>query len=166
MVGNMLISITQKMIEYFQNDVLRINHALKVFNFAQIIAENLSLDNQTQKIIFYTAILHDIGIKKAEQKYNSSAGRYQEMEGPKIAGEILADLLIPVETINRVCFIIGNHHSYDKIDGTDFQVLVEADFLVNIFEDNMSIETIKNINKRIFKTESGKKLLTTMYLSD
>jgi uncharacterized protein len=166
MVGNTVISVTQKMIEYFQDDVLRINHALKVFNFAQIIAENLSLDNKTPEIIFYAAILHDIGIKKAEQKYNSSAGRYQEMEGPKIAGQILADLLIPVETINRVCFIIGNHHSYDKIDGTDFQVLVEADFLVNIFEDNMSIKTIKNINKRIFKTESGKKLLTTMYLSD
>ena len=165
MVEDMVISVTGKMIEYFENDVKRINHALKVTSFAQIISENLSLDNQTKEIIFYTAILHDIGIKKAEQKYNSSEAKYQEIEGPEVANRILSELHVPVKIINRVCFIIGNHHSYNKIEGIDFQIIVEADFLVNIFEDNMGTESVQNLHKRIFKTEHGKNLVETMYLN-
>jgi len=41
--------------------------------------------------------------------------------------------------------LIGNHHTYDKIDGIDFQILVEADFLVNIYEDEINKESIKSI---------------------
>lgn len=161
----MKINLMKKMIEYFQTDVRRINHALKVLDFAQIISEDQSLDKKTKEIIIYTAILHDIGIIEAEKKYNSSVGKYQELEGPSIAREMLSDLKISEEIINRVCFIIGNHHSYAKINGIDFQIIVEADFLVNIFEDNMSKETIQNMNDTIFKTKSGKKLIKTMYLN-
>jgi len=164
-VEKMVISVTKKMIDYFQTDVKRINHALKVLNFAQIIAEDLAIDNQTKEIIYYAAVLHDIGIKNAEKKYNSSKAKYQEIEGPKVASEILTDLNVPVETINRVGFLVGNHHSYNKIDGIDFQIIVESDFLVNIFEDNVSLKAAKNINERIFKTDSGKKLLKTLYLN-
>lgn len=60
---------------------------------------------------------------------------------------------------------MGNHHSYNKIDGIDFQIIVESDFLVNIFEDNISLKAVKNIDERIFKTDSGKKLLKTLYLN-
>lgn len=162
---NLISSVREQMIEYFHNNVRRINHALKVFIFAQIISEKLDLDTQTKELIYYSALLHDIGIKEAEKKYKSSAGKYKEIEGPEIAEKILSDLNIPVETINRVCFIAGNHHSYNKIDGIDFQILVEADFLVNIYEDDVDINSIKNIYKRIFKTEEGKKLLKTMYLN-
>ncbi|MBI5680078.1 MAG: HD domain-containing protein [Methanobacterium sp.] len=158
--------IIQKMIEYFQNDVKRINHALKVFNFAQIISYDLSLEEKTKEIIIYAAILHDIGIKEAEKKYDSSIGKYQEIEGPPIAREMLSDLKISEEIINRVCTIIGNHHSYTKMKGIDFQVVVEADFLVNIFEENMGKNAIKNIENRIFKTGTGKKLIMTMYLNE
>jgi HD superfamily phosphodiesterase len=123
------------------------------------------LIKKTKDIIIYTAILHDIGIKEAEKKYNSSAGKYQEIEGPKIAYEMLSDLKISKEIIERVCFIIGNHHSYTKINGIDFQIIVEADLIVNIFEDNMNKEAIKNINNSLFITESGKKLIKTIYLN-
>lgn len=163
---NLLGSVKEHMIEYFKNDVRRINHSLKVFSFAQIIAQKHELDIRSKEIIYFSALLHDIGIKEAEKKYNSSAGKYQEIEGPKIAKIILLDLDIPVEIINRVCFIIGSHHSYDKIDGIDFQILVEADFLVNIFEDDMSLDSVKNIDKRIFKTEEGKRLIKIMYLTE
>ena len=108
----MKINVIKKMIGYFQTDVRRINHALKVFDFAQIISDDESLDKKTKEIIIYASILHDIGIKEAEKKYNSSIGKYQEIEGPSIAREMLSDLKISEEIINRVCFIIGNHHSY------------------------------------------------------
>ena len=161
----MITMILNKMIDYFQTDVKRINHAIKVFNFAQIISVDESIDEKTKEIIIYTSILHDIGIKEAEKKYNSSKGKYQEMEGPSIAREMLSDLKISEGIIDRVCFIVGNHHSYSKIDGVDFQIVVEADFLVNIYEDNTSKNAIENINEHIFKTISGKKLLKTMYLT-
>jgi HD superfamily phosphodiesterase len=155
----------KKMIEYFQTDIRRINHTLKVIDFAEIISEDQSLDKKTKEIIIYAAILHDIGIKEAEKKYNSSAGKYQEIEGPKIAHKMLSDLKISKEIIKRVCFIIGNHHSYTKINDIDFQIVVEADLMVNIFEDNMNKEAIKNINNSLFITESGKKLIKTIYLN-
>ena len=161
----MKYEVMKKMIEYFQTDFRRINHALKVVDFAQIISDDQTLDKKTKEIIIYAAILHDIGIKKAEKKYNSSIGRYQEIEGPPIAREMLSDLNISEEIINRVCNIIGNHHSYTKIDRIDFQIIVEADMLVNIFEDNMSKEAIENIKETVFKTEAGKKLISTMYLN-
>jgi HD superfamily phosphodiesterase len=117
-----------------------------------------------QEIIAYTALLHDIGILEAERKYKSSSGKYQQIEGPPIARQILADLGISASIIDRVCFITGNHHTYSKIDGIDFQIIVEADFLVNIFEDDLSREAIESIGVRIFKTTAGKNLLRILYL--
>jgi hypothetical protein len=162
----MIIKIIKRMIEYFGKDVKRINHTLKVLSFAEIIADDETINDKTRQNIIYTAILHDIGIKESELKYKSSAGNYQEIEGPIIASRILNELNIHEETINRVCFIIGNHHSYHKIDGIDFQIVLEADFLVNIFENHMNYDAIDGIYKNIFKTKTGKKLLKTMYLND
>jgi HD superfamily phosphodiesterase len=161
----MTSKVLEKMIDYFHNDIRRINHALKVFNFSQIISDSLLLDEKTKEIISYTAILHDIGIKESELKYNSSNGNYQEIEGPPIARRILTDLGIQGDIIDRVCYIIGNHHSYQKIDGMDFRIIVESDFLVNAFEDGMNRHSIESALERIFKTEKGISLLKTMYLT-
>jgi len=158
------ITLLNKMIAYFGNDAKRINHALKVHSFANIIAENEIDDDFKKEVVNYAAILHDIGIKEAEKKYNSSSGKYQEIEGPPIAGSILQTLNVSPEIIERVCFIISCHHSYNKIDDIDFQALVEADFLVNIYEDSMHKENIQSIKDKIFKTQTGIDLLNKIYL--
>ena len=67
------------------------------------------------------------------------------------------------EIIERVYFLIGNHHSYSKIEGLDFQILVEADFLVNIFEDELNKKMLASIREKYFKTMTGKMLLETIY---
>jgi HD superfamily phosphodiesterase len=152
------------MIEYFQKDIFRINHALKVYEFAEIISESLDLDDKQKKIIYLAAILHDIGIKEAERKYNSSKGKFQEIEGPPIAKEILTEINVSEKIKKRVIFIIGNHHSYQKIDDIDFQILVEADILVNIFEEEMNKKSIDRLYKERFQTTPGKNLIKTMYL--
>ena len=59
--------------------------------------------------------------------------------------------------------MIGNHHSYSKIDGLDFQILVEADFLVNIYEDELNKKMLASIREKYFKTTTGKMLLGTIY---
>jgi len=159
----MYVKIIQEMIEYFGEDVRRINHALKVFSFSRIISESEKLNKFYREVIDYSSILHDIGIKEAERKYNSSSGRYQEIEGPPVADKILSKFNIKNKIKERVSFIIGNHHTYDKIDDIDFQVIVESDFIVNIYEDSIKRDVIKEIRKKFFKTSSGLRILNSMY---
>lgn len=160
----MINHVMEAMISYFNGDVKRINHALKVYCFAQIITEGCTLDETQARIVSCTAILHDIGIHEAERKHHSSGGRYQEIEGPSIARELLSKFDMNEGEIDRICYIIGNHHTYSNIDGIDFQILVEADFLVNIFEDSMSPDAVRKIKETIFKTQTGISLLQSMYL--
>ena len=65
--------------------------------------------------------------------------------------------------VEKVCYLVAHHHTYTDMDGADYQILVEADFLVNLFEKNKSIETVKNAYDEIFKTESGRKLCRKMF---
>jgi len=145
-----------KMIEYFGGDIRRINHALKVYGFAQAIREGEKIENKdTIDVIDLTAILHDIGILEAERKHNSNSGKFQELEGPAIAKHIMQEIGVDSDVVDRVCYIIGNHHSYQKIDDVDFQILVEADFIVNIFEDGLSESQKNSILNKYFKTKTG-----------
>lgn len=152
-----------QMITYFNNDVRRINHALKVYGFAKAIAAEEKLCGQSLAVLETAAILHDIGIKACEQKYHSTAGSYQELEGPPIARKLLAGFDLPAGFVDRVSYLIGNHHSYSKIDGVDFQILVEADFLVNICEDNLAGSQTLTIGDKYFKTATGRRYLYGMY---
>lgn len=161
----MVDKVIFEMIKYFRDDSKRINHALKVFGFSEAISSSENLKNIQKDTLLYSAILHDIGIKESERKYNSTAGKYQESEGPLIAKDILNRLEIPEKIINRVCFIIGHHHTYNAIDDIDFQILVEADFLVNIFEDEIKKESIESISNKYFTTSAGKKIIESMYIN-
>ena len=152
------------MIDYFGSDVKRINHALKVYSFSLIIGGNENLTDEKKTIIELTSILHDVGIKESEKKYKSTAGNYQEIEGPPIAEALLKKRGICKEIIDRARYIIGNHHTYSKIDDIDFQILVEADLIVNIYEDEANKKEIENVYNKIFKTKTGKYLLQSMYL--
>lgn len=161
---NKISYVMKKMVEYEALCVERVNHFLKVYGFAKHIGELENIDADKQYILEITALMHDIGIKPAIEKYGSSSGNYQEIEGPSIAKEILEELKFDINIIERVCFIIGHHHTYSNIDGIDYQILVESDFLVNIFENKISHEQISNIKKNIFKTKSGTYILDTLFL--
>lgn len=162
-MSNIVSKIMEEMIIYFDGDVRRINHALKVYGFSKTIGELERLHEEDQVILELSSILHDIGIKNSEIKYNSAAGNYQELEGPPVAKDLLTKYSLEADIVDRVCFLIGNHHSYNKIDKIDFQILVEADFLVNIFEDEIKGEQIKIVKEKYFKTEAGKRLIESMY---
>lgn len=160
---NLIGQIINAMIAYYAGDVRRINHFLKVYGFAKAIGEMEGLDESTQEIIEIAALTHDIGIKNSEKKYNSSAGNYQQIEGPPEAKKLLAELGIESGVIDRVCWLIAHHHTYTDIQGIDYQILVEADFLVNFYEDNVSQDSIQSIRDKIFKTLSGKMILNAIY---
>ncbi len=160
---DLISEITEKMISYFGKDVRRINHALKVFAYAQNIGKLENISKEKQQIVEICGLLHDIGIKICEEKYGSSPGKYQEIESPVIAKNILSGFNIPKSLLDRILFIIGNHHSYNKIDNIDFQILAEADFLVNFEEGNESKNIIPSVRKNIFKTKTGLHFLDTIF---
>lgn len=163
---NNIGQIASAMISYYAGDPRRVNHFLKVYGFAKTIGEMENIDNTAQKIIEIAALTHDIGIKNSEKKYGSSAGSYQQIEGPSEAQKLLGKLNIEDSIIDRVCWLIAHHHTYTDIQGIDYQILVEADFIVNAFEDNMSIAAIKSVREKIFKTSAGTDILNKMYKMD
>ena len=152
-----------EMKEVFKEIPFGIEHTLKVLKNAEDIMNGENIGEEEKEFISITAILHDIGAVEAQKKYGSIDGVYQEKEGPAVAKEILKKVGYN-KNIDRICFIIGNHHTPSKIDGLDFQILVEADFLVNIFEDSIERKSIENIRNNIFKTNSGISLLNKLYL--
>lgn len=156
-------NVTLQMIEYFNTDVRRINHALKVTAFAKTLAFAEKCTKEQLETIEVAALLHDIGIPNAEKKYGSSDGKYQEIEGPPVATEILNHLNFDEKLIENVCYIIANHHSFQNGNGIEFQIIIEADFLVNAFEDSLSLQAIDYMKKNWFKTNTGIILLETMY---
>ena len=56
--------------------------------------------------------------------------------------------------------------SISKIDNIDYQILVEADFLVNIYEDEIKYDSIVSIKDKYFKTKAGINFLEKLYLSE
>lgn len=143
----------------------RVQHFLKVYAFSQMIGRSEKIPAPVQQILETAAIVHDIGIKPSERKYGSDAGHYQELEGPAEVEKMLGELKYPRQMIDRVSYLVGHHHTYKDISGMDYQILVEADFLVNIFEGGMEEEEIRNVREKIFRTKTGKELLDTMFLS-
>lgn len=163
---NRLITVKQKILkkmeEYFNGDIKRINHARRVLHYTE---EILKKEDSDPHIVIPAAILHDIGIKGAEQKYNSSTGKYQriasnvqEIEGPAVARQILKEIGIRKEHIEEICDIIANHHSPGKINTQNFKVLYDAYCLVNINEiiNKKTREQLQEIINKMFLTKTGK----------
>lgn len=159
----LLDDLYMKMMEYYSGDPARLQHFVKVHSFSRIIGIKEGLSEKEQLILEAAAYVHDIGIKPAEEKYGSSAGPYQEKEGPAVAESMLGELGFDEDVIRRVSYLVGHHHTYKNIDGMDYQILVEADFLVNLFEDHVSEAGIRHAYDSIFKTATGKKICREMY---
>lgn len=159
----MLNKLHLAMIDLYRGDAKRIQHFCKVHSYAKLIAETEKVDEKCLFILEAAALTHDIGIHVCEEKYGDCNGKLQEKEGPEIAKKLLEELGFAEDVSERVQYLIAHHHTYDNIDGMDYQILVEADFLVNIMEDNLSKEAALNAYKRIFKTACGKKICREMF---
>lgn len=150
--------LRRRMTVYYTGDPARIQHFLKVYEFSLMIGVEEGLSGKELEILGAAALVHDIGIRPAEEKYGSCDGRLQEQEGPAEAEKMMAAVGYPQEVIARVSYLVGHHHTYTQIDGADYQILVEADFLVNLYEGESSRKTIYNTYRKIFRTEAGRRL--------
>jgi len=147
----------------YDADGPNIHHLMAVHGYSRLIAQMEKVDEHTLFITEIAAYLHDIGVKISKEKYGNSQPVHQEAEGPVIAKELLSKYDLPAEDVDRICFIIGHHHTYKAIDGIDFQILVEADYIVNLMEGYCKRDSIPAMKENVFKTESGKYLLEQMF---
>lgn len=158
-----ICDVIESAVSYDRGDPKRINHFMKVYAFAGLIGRKEGFSDRELDILEAAAVLHDIGIHNAEMLHGSSDGKYQELEGPSVAADILSALGADNEFIGKVCNMVGRHHTYTGIDSLSLQILIEADFLVNIFEDGMSDGAIASVKEKIFRTAEGTRLLEEMY---
>jgi len=150
--------IIEEMKEVFKEIPFGIEHTLKVLKNAEdiIAGENIQ---EEKELIEIAAILHDIGAVEALRKYGSIDDVYQEKEGPEVARKILEKVGY-YKNVDRICYIIGNHHTPSKIDGIDFQILWEADLLENltVMDKQKQQQEIKKCIENNFKTNTGKEI--------
>lgn len=151
------------MIKFDEGDALRIQHFTKVHSYARLIARAEKMNEEDEFTLEAAAYVHDIGIHVAEQKFGHQNGKLQEQEGPAAARELMKPLGFSEKVISRVEFLVGHHHTYTNIDSLDYQILVEADFIVNLFEDGENKEAALNVRERIFKTKTGTLVLNEMF---
>ncbi len=151
------------MLEYFSGDPRRCQHLIKVHSLSRQIGVLEGLAPHTLFVLEAAALVHDCGIKPGEAKYGRCTGRIQEEEGPAAARELLAAAGFDAADSERICYLVGHHHTYDNIDGMDYQILVEADFLVNFYEDQLPRDTVAATVAKIFKTTAARQLASWMF---
>lgn len=156
--------VALEMKRYFGRDFKRIAHATKVARYAEVIVK---AERGDPAVVLSAAYLHDIGIKEAERKFNSTAARYQEEEGPPIAREILTKLGARLELIEEVCDIVGHHHHPRDPETVNFKCLYDADLIVNLEENHkeqaITPERLAKTVDGSFLTERGRGLVREVF---
>ena len=155
--------IMEKMIAFSDGNIHDIDHFIRVWTYARTIGELENLDRETQFVLEVAAITHDIACPLCRVKYGNTNGKYQEEEGIPMVKEFLSDIGIAEEVIDRVAFLVGHHHTFSGIDGIDYQILIEADYIANATENGYGQENIVNFMQKIMKTEGGKQILKAIY---
>ena len=155
--------IMEKMIAFSEGSIHDIDHFIRVWTYARTIGELERLDEDTQFILEVAAITHDIACPLCREKYGNTNGKYQEEEGALLVKEFLSDTGMTEEKIARVAFLVGHHHTFANIDGIDYQILVEADYIANATENGYSRQNVENFLQKIMKTESGKRILRSIF---
>lgn len=155
--------ITNDMIAFFDGNRHEVSHMLKVWSYARTIGILENLDSRTQQILEIAALVHDIACPLCRKKYGSVRGDFQEKEGAVLVDSFLKNRDFPEDMIDRVVFLVEHHHTPDKIAGADYQILIEADYLVNADESRYSREEIKEFVKTYFKTASGSEMIEKIF---
>ncbi|MBW2689125.1 MAG: HD domain-containing protein [Deltaproteobacteria bacterium] len=160
-----LVTVKEAMEKYFATDQRRIDHALQVSLYA---GELLAYIDADPVVTLATAYLHDIGIHESERKHGSNSGKWQELEGPPIAIEMLTDLGAEKAFKEQVAEIIANHHTRDGVKSPEFRVIWDADALVNFAEvlPSRSEDQRENILQDHMATEAGFRIARRIFITD
>lgn len=140
--------ITEKMIAFSEGNIHDIDHFIRVWTYARMIGKLENIPEDTQYLLEIAAITHDIACPLCREKYGHADGKYQEIEGMTMVWDFLRDTELTAGQVDRIAFLVGHHHTYTDVDGIDYQILLEADYLANASENGYS----KKISKISLKT--------------
>jgi hypothetical protein len=139
-----------------------VEHTNKVLSRAEAIADGEGLgEGFLRDVVVLGSVFHDIGIPEALKRHGSLEAPFQEREGPAVARSIMEEMGVRPDILERVCYIVGSHHTAEGVDGMDFQVIWEADFIVNVDEGNITLEPdrVEIEVERNIKTATGRSLV-------
>lgn len=151
-----------KMTEFYVGNRSDIEHFVKVHAYARELGKLEGLDEQTL-FTLEAAVVHDIACPLCREKYGNTDGINQEHESEALLRPFLAEFNLESAVLERIIHLVTHHHTYTNVDGIDYQILLEADFLVNSGESGYPRESIESFRERVFKTASGKRLLKLIY---
>ena len=162
----MLDRLVERMKTSFGENRGNIKHTMRVYAYACDIHQAEVADSLTVKA---AALLHDIGIPKAREVHGSSAGPYQEKEGPPIARDILTELGMDAGRIDHVCRIIANHHTAHDPETTrtlEFKIVWDADWMVNFpgRYKGKAKEQLRPLVAETFRTSHGRFLANQLFV--
>jgi hypothetical protein len=138
-------------------------HFLKVWGYAKTIGELEGLDPETQQTLEFAAIVHDIACPDLRKEYGNAPWNMQETYGPPLVREFFKDSGMEEKLLSRICYLVGHHHTTADVDGLDYQILLEADFLVNAGEQEKYRKNTAVFREKVFKTKTGIRLLEEMF---
>mgnify|MGYP000385193175 FL=1 len=87
-----LANLMRAMIKYDGSDAPRIQHFVKVHDFARMIAIAEGMNQEDLFVLEAAAILHDVGIHVSEARYGNCDGKHQEELGPDEARKVLSEV--------------------------------------------------------------------------
>ena len=67
------------------------------------------------------------------------------------------------KTMTNKELVLAHHHTYKDVTSLDHRILLEADFLVNSFEDHIAPEGIITFRNHVFRSESAIRMLNDMW---
>lgn len=158
-----IAKIMTKMLNFSQGNIHDIDHLIRVWTYARTIGQLEGLDPKTQFILEVAAITHDIACPLCREKYGNTGGKHQEEEGGPLVEAFLADCGMDREEVARVVYLVSHHHTLTGIEGLDYQILVEADYIANAAECGYPRSNLENALRTMFKTESGESLLRAVF---
>lgn len=159
-----IAQIMEKMLASSEGNIHDIDHLLRVWSYASTIGELERLDSETQFILEAAAITHDIACPLCREKYGNTNGKYQEAEGEPMVRRFFEDTDLRPDQIDRIAYLVAHHHTFHDIDGADYQILVEADYIANASENACSIGNIENFMQKIMKTDGARRLTKAVFL--
>lgn len=137
-----------------------IEHTERVVANVEEVLDGEAAPAATREVAFLAAALHDIGAPEALRKFGSIEARYQELEGPAVARDILERAGVPPEIVLRTCHIIGHHHTPSAVDGLDFEAVWDADLIdaLTFAAREVPVATLEPRIDSELRTRSGRAL--------
>ena len=159
----LIAQLMERMIAFSEGNVHDIDHFLRVWSYARTIGKLEGLDDATQFVLEAAAITHDIACPLCREKYGNTNGKHQEAEGAPMVEAFLRGTGMDDAQIGRVSYLVGHHHTLTGIDGADYQILIEADYIANACENGYDADNVRNFLEKIARTTAGKKLIRCVF---